>query len=229
MKATVLFLGPLQDATGFSQEEVELREGETLNELWRAYERRYPRLERMAVSVFAAVNQQGCEWSRRLQEGDEIAFMPPVSGGGGDDFYVITRDPIIPGDWVSRLKRPESGAVVVFEGVVRSKSRGRQVLFLDYEAYEPLALAKMAEITREAREEFALDGLGIVHRVGRVGVGETSVVVVVTAGHREAAFAACRYVIDRLKQVVPIWKKEHFAEGAEWVEGERQVEPRLDA
>ena len=118
---------------------------------------------------------------------------------------------------------------MVFEGVVRHRSRGRQVLFLDYEACEPLALAKMAEIVREAREGFALDGLGMVHRVGRVGLGETSVVVVVTAAHREAAFGACRYIIDRLKQVVPIWKKEHFADGAEWVEGEGQFEPRFEA
>jgi molybdopterin synthase catalytic subunit len=229
MKAKVLFFGPLQDATGFSQEEIELRDGETLDELWRAYQRRYPRLDKMAASVFAAVNQQAGEWSRGLQDGDEIAFMPPVSGGGGDDFYVITRAPIIAGDWVGRLKRPESGAVVVFEGVVRNHSRGRQVLFLDYEAYEPMALAKMEEIAREARQGLALDGLGIVHRVGRVGLGETSVLVVVTAAHREAAFGACRYVIDRLKQVVPIWKKEHFADGAEWVESEGQFELRLDA
>jgi molybdopterin synthase catalytic subunit len=92
-----------------------------------------------------------------------------------------------------------------------------------------MALAKMEEIAREARQKFALDGLGMVHRVGRVGLGETSVVVVVTAAHREDAFGACRYIVDRLKQVVPIWKKEHFADGAEWVGSEGQIEPRLEA
>jgi MoaE-MoaD fusion protein len=229
MKATVLFFGPLHDVTGCSQESVELCDDETLYELWPVYQRRFPRLDRMAALVFAAVNQQACEWSRRLADGDEIAFMPPVGGGGGDDFYMITRDPIIAQDWVDRLRRPESGAVVVFEGVVRNHSRGRQVFFLDYEAFESLALAKMEEIVREARQEIALNGLGMVHRMGRVGLGETSVVVVATAAHREAAFGACRYVVDRLKQVVPIWKKEHFADGEAWVEGEGQIEPRLEA
>ena len=229
MKVTVLFFGPLHDVTGFSQELVELRDGETLGELWQDYQRRFPRLARMAALVFAAVNQRACEWSRTLADGDEIAFMPPVSGGGGDDFYAITRDPLIAQDWVGRLRRSESGAVVVFEGVVRHRSRGREVLFLEFEVYESMALAKMEETVREARQEFALDGLGMVHRVGRVGLGETSVVVVATAAHREAAFAACRYVVDRLKQVVPIWKKEHFADGEAWVEGEGQFEPRLEA
>jgi molybdopterin synthase catalytic subunit len=208
-----------------AREEVEVLQGETLDDLWRAYAKRFPRLSEVAASVFAAVNQQARERSRPLQEGDEIAFMPPVSGGASDDFYVITRAPLVAEDWVRRLKRPGSGAVVVFEGVVRDHAGGRQVLFLDYEAYEPMALARMAEIGREARREFAVDGLGMVHRVGRVRRGETSVVVVVAAAHRAAAFGACRTIIDRLKQVVPIWKKEQFADGAEWATGDGQIEP----
>ena len=228
MKVTVLFFGPLHDVTGFSEEVAELREGESLYDLWRAYEGRYPRLDQMAVSVSAAVNQQACEWSRRLQDGDEVAFMPPVGGGGGDDFYAITRAPIIAGDLVNRLKRPESGAIVAFEGVVRGHSRGRQVLFVDCEVYESMALAKMEDMVSEVREKFVLDALGMVHRAGRLELGETSLVVVVTAAHREVAFGACRYVVDRLKQVVPMWKKEYFADGEAWLEGEGQFEPRLE-
>lgn len=181
------------------------------------------------ASVFTAVNQQACEWSRPLQEGDEVAFMPPVSGGAGDDFYVLTPERISAADWVHRLKRDESGAVVVFEGVVRERSRGRQVLFLEYEAYEAMALARMEQVGQEAKREFGASNVGMVHRVGCVAIRETAVLMVVTAAHRAAAFGACQYLVDRLKSVVPIWKKEFYLGGAAWVEGDGQIEQAAGA
>jgi molybdopterin converting factor subunit 1 len=230
MKVNVLFFGLTHDLTGFAQELVDLPEGESLDGLWRRYQSRFPRLSGVADSLLIAVNQEIAPRSARLHDGDEVAFLPPVSGGAGDDIFRITRDPISASDLARRLCASEDGAVVIFEGVVRNHSHGRATLYLEYEAYEPMAVHKMEEIGREAKEKFPIDGLGIVHRLGRLEIGETSVVIVVTSAHRRAAFEACQYAIDRLKQVVPIWKKEYFADGAVWAEAEGEtrilVQPR---
>lgn len=224
MRIKVLFFGVAHDLTGFEQEDVQVAEGTNLDELWRRYERQFPRLNPIADSLVAAVNEEIVERSRLLQDGDEVAFMPPVSGGASTNIYRITRDPIARHELAAELKVPADGAVVTFEGIVRDNSRGRKTLYLEYEAYEPLAVRKMEEIGREAQEKFAIDHVAMVHRVGRLEIGETSVAIVVTAAHRRAAFEACRFAIDRLKQVVPIWKKEHFADGAVWAEGEWPTE-----
>ena len=121
------------------------------------------------------------------------------------------------------VKRPEDGAIAVFEGVVRDHSRGRRTLFLEYEAYEPMAVRKMEEIGAEIKNRYPVDRVGMIHRTGRLEIGETSVAIIVTSAHRAAAFEACRYAIDRLKQIVPIWKKEYFEDGAVWAEGEGQT------
>ncbi len=230
MKVRVFFFGLTHDVIGLRQEQVELAEGESLDGLWGGYERRFPRFREMAGSLLAAVNQQVVERSCALHEGDEVAFMPPVSGGAQRDFFRVTRDPVSTHDLAEQLKAPGEGAVVVFEGIVRDHSHGRKTLFLEYEAYEPMAVRKMEEIGREAREKFAIGGVGIIHRVGRLEIGETSVAIIVAAAHRRAAFEACQYAIDRLKQIVPIWKKEYFEDGAVWAEDEGQtrvlVEPR---
>jgi MoaE-MoaD fusion protein len=224
MKIRVLFFGVTHDLTGFDQEQVEVPEGKRLDDLRREYERRFPRLGEMADSLLTAVNQEIVEQSWALRDGDEVAFLPPVSGGAptsadGEDFYRVTREPIPTAELARQLKAPEDGAVVVFEGIVRDNVRGRRTSYLEYEAYEPMALRKMEEIGREARK-FAIDRVGMIHRLGRLEIGETSVAIIVTAAHRRAAFEACQYAIDRLKQVVPIWKKEYFEDGAVWAEGE---------
>jgi molybdopterin converting factor subunit 1 len=230
MKVSVLFFGMAHDLTGIEREQLEVAEGERVGNLRRRYEKRFPRLRELAGSLLTAVNQEIAEPSLALREGDEVAFMPPVSGGAGEDFFRLTRDPIPTHDLTRQLTAPEDGAVVVFEGVVRNHSRDGKTLFLEYEAYEPMALRKMEEIGREMREKFSVGGMGMVHRLGRLEIGETSVAIVVRSAHRAAAFEACRYAIDRLKQIVPIWKKEHFEDGAVWAEGEGQtrvlVEPR---
>jgi MoaE-MoaD fusion protein len=220
MKVNVLFFGITHDLTGCAEEQVELPEGENLEALRRRYEARFPRLQSVADSLLFAVNREVAQGSTVLRDGDEIAFMPPVSGGTGGDFFRITREPIRASELSLELRAPQDGAVVIFEGFVRNHSHGRTTLYLQYEAYEPMAIRKMEELGDEAKQKFAIDSIGVIHRLGRLEIGETSVAIVVTAAHRRPAFEACQFAIDRLKQIVPIWKKEYFADGAVWAEGE---------
>ena len=233
MKVRVLFFGIAHDLTGFSQEDLEISEGERLEDLRRCYEGRFPRLKEMGDSILTAVNQEIAAPAAALHDGDEVAFLPPVSGGAGDagengnrcgpvDFFRIVRGVIPTAELAARLKTPPDGAVVVFEGIVRNNLGGRRTRYLEYEAYEPMAIRKMEEIGQEARQRFAIDHVGMIHRLGRVEIGETSVAIIVTAAHRGAAFEACHYAIDRLKQIVPIWKKEVFEDGAIWAKGDNQ-------
>jgi MoaE-MoaD fusion protein len=229
MKAKVLFFGISHDVTGISEEVVECRDNTTLTELWSRYVRRFSRLSDLTGTMVAAVNQDVKPWTHRLKDGDEVAFMPPVSGGAPEDLCRITRECIPTAELAASMKAPEDGAVVVFEGIVRNNSRGRETLYLEYEGYEPMALRKMQEIRREIEDKWPIDQLAIVHRLGRLEIGEVSVAIVVTSAHRRAAFEACHYAIDRLKQIVPIWKKEFFADGAVWAEGEGQTKILVEA
>jgi molybdopterin synthase catalytic subunit len=229
MKIKVLFFGLAHDLTGFEHELVEVPDGARLEYLWRQYAGRFPRLGEMAGSLLAAVNQEVVERSRPLRDGDEVAFLPPVSGGSSHDFYRITREPIQTHPLAEQLKAPQDGAVVIFEGIVRDHSRRGRTLYLEYEAYQPMAVRKMEEIGEETKRKFAVDRVGIIHRVGRLEIGESSVAIIVSAAHRRAAFEACHYAIDRLKQTVPIWKKEFFADGAVWAEGEGQTKVLMES
>jgi len=220
MRIKVLFFGFTHDLTGLREEQVELGDGENLQGLRRLYESRFPRLGELAGSLLFAVNQQIAEPLAVLQEGDEVAFMPPVSGGMDDSCYRITNEKISTSDFARSLQAGSDGAVVTFEGVVRNHSNGQKTLYLEYEAYNAMAIRKMEEIGGEAKSKFEIHAVGIIHRVGRLEIGEASVAIVVTAAHRRPALEACHYLIDRLKQVVPVWKKEYFESGAVWVEGE---------
>ena len=137
-----------------------------------------------------------------------------------NQFVAIVREPIDARALAARLQCGEDGAIVIFEGVVRNHSGGRPTLGLEYEAYQPMALEQMRRLAQEARARWPIRSIGIVHRLGRLEIGETSVAIVVTSAHRAPAFEACRYAIDRLKRAVPIWKKEYYADGGVWVEGE---------
>ena len=229
MQVKVLFFGLTHDLTGFAQEQLDLPEGETLDGLWRRYEVRFPSLSSVAHSLLVSVNEEIAPRSRDLHDGDEVAFMPPVSGGTSDDFFQLTHDSIPTSQLTGRLKGPADGAVVVFEGIVRSHSHNRRTLYLEYEAYEPLAVRKMEEIGRRVKQRFAIDRIGIIHRLGRLRIGETSVAIIVASAHRRAAFEAAEYAIDHLKQVVPVWKKEYFDDGAVWAEGEGQTKVLVQA
>jgi molybdopterin converting factor subunit 1 len=221
MTVSVLFFGMAHDLTGVTQQQVEIPEGGCLGDLWEKCVLSYPRLMEIAGSMVIAVNQEVFDSSHPLRDGDEVAFLPPVSGGAEDEFCRITRKPIPTNDLAQQLKAPRDGAVVVFEGIVRDNSRGKKTLYLEYEAYEPMALKKMEEIRHEVKRKFSIDRVGMIHRLGRLEIGETSVAILVTSAHRRAAFEACHYAIDRLKQVVPIWKKEYFEDGAVWADGEQ--------
>jgi MoaE-MoaD fusion protein len=229
MRVRVLFFGQLKDITGLSQEETELSEGARVEDLFERYGRKFPKLAEFRPSIAASVNQEYSHWRAPLSSGDEVAFLPPVSGGQQaaleQDLIRIIRDPIRPDEILSSLKAPEDGAMVVFDGFVRNNFKGRQTLYLEYEAYEAMALSKMREIAATMREKFAIHRIAIVHRLGRLEIGETSVFIAVSSPHRAAAFDACRYAIDTLKRTVPIWKKEFFAGGAVWAEGEQPSAP----
>jgi molybdopterin synthase catalytic subunit len=228
VRVKVLFFGVLKDIAGQAEDQLDLEDGATLGRVFDHYSTRFPRMREMAGSILLARNQEFASPATQLAGGDEIAFLPPVSGGFGlqrevsedGNFFALTWHPIVTHKIFDRLLRGEDGAVVTFEGVVRNNTNGRQTHYLDYECYEPMALKLMARIGREIATGYAIDRIAMVHRLGRMLIGETSVVVVVTAAHRRAAFEAALEGIDRLKRVVPIWKKEHFADGEVWVEGE---------
>lgn len=229
MRVRVLFFGQLKDITGLSRDEVEVSEGARVEDLFDRYGRRFPKLVEFRPSIAASVNQEYAQWRAPLSSGDEVAFLPPVSGGQQaaveQDLFRIVRDPIRSDEIVAAMKAPDDGAMVVFDGFVRNNFKGRQTLYLEYEAYEPMAYAKMREIGVAIREKFPIHRLAIVHRLGRLEIGETSVFIAVSSPHRAAAFDACRFAIDTLKRTVPIWKKEFFAGGAVWAEGEQPSEP----
>src|ERR1700690_1961646 len=225
MRIRVLFFGQLKDIVGMAEEETELSEGSRVEDLFERYGRRFPKLAEFRPSIAASVNQEYAGWRAPLAPDDEVAFLPPVSGGQhegaiADDIFQLIRAPINSHKIVESLKAPQAGALVVFDGFVRNSFRGQPTQYLIYESYEPMAHAKMREIGAQIREKFPIHQLAIVHRLGRLGIGETSVLIAVSSPHRAAAFDACRYGIDTLKRTVPIWKKEHFVGGAVWAEGE---------
>ena len=227
MRVRVLFFGRLKDIVGTAEEQAELSDGARVEDLFERYGRSFPELAKFRASVVASVNQEFAEWRKPLAAGDEIAFLPPVSGGAmsagaavEDDLYGLVRTTIETAEIVSQLKAAPDGAVVVFEGIVRNHSAGRTTLYLEYEAYEAMAMGKMREIGAEMRQKFSIRRFAMIHRLGRLEIGETAVLIAVCSAHRAAAFDACRFGIDTLKRNVPIWKKEFFRDGASWAEGE---------
>jgi molybdopterin synthase catalytic subunit len=218
MRVRVLFFGMLKDLMGKSSDSLELPEGASVRDVLENYLSRAPKLKTSLTSIAVAVNQQYASAETKLKSDDEVALLPPVSGGSGKT--LITRDAICASDVLAHIKQGEDGAAVVFEGVVRNQTRGRRALYLDYEAYEEMALEQLDSLAQRALKEFAVRDVTIVHRLGRLEIGETSVLIVVASAHRAAAFDACRWLIDTLKRTVPIWKKEYFEDGAVWADGE---------
>jgi MoaE-MoaD fusion protein len=224
MRVKVLFFGQLKEIVGTAEDNAELSEGARLEDLFARYSRKFPRFAAFRDSIAASVNQEYADARSALANGDEVAFLPPVSGGqqlaGSSDIFKLVREPIAAAEIVESLKAPQDGALVVFDGFVRNNFRGQRTLYLEYEAYEEMAAAKIRELGAQMHEKFAIHRVAIVHRLGRLEIGETSVLIAVSSAHRAAAFDACRYAIDTLKKSVPIWKKEFFVGGAVWAEGE---------
>jgi MoaE-MoaD fusion protein len=225
MLIRVLFFGMLKDLAGHASDSLNLPEGSTLADVLAHYERQIPRLRELVASIAISVNQEYAGPETSLHAGDEVALLPPVSGGSAADstpgqHAQIVRLKIDAQEVMERIRRPEDGAVAVFEGVVRNHSRGRRTLYLDYEAYEEMALKQLEALAQQALSRFEVRDVALVHRLGRLEIGETSVLIVVASAHRAAAFDACHWLIDTLKRTVPIWKKEYFEDGAVWADGE---------
>lgn len=222
IKITVLLFGQARETVGESTVEVEVGEPATVESAFAVLKARHPKLAEMERSLLFAVNEEYASRRDRLSPNDRLAVLPPVSGGtpAGEDVFEITREPIDIAGLRARVLEGASGAVVIFDGVARNNTKGRATLFLEYEGYTEMALRTLRQIGAEARERWPINHIGIVHRLGRVEITESSVVIVVASAHRRVAFEACHFAIDRLKKIVPIWKKEYFEDGSVWVEGE---------
>lgn len=233
MQVRVLYLGMLRDLAGRERELVQLSEGACLSDLYAELQQRIPKLQDFRNAIALSINYEYADGAATLHDNDEVALIPPVSGGKVDkdstaaitlprvsEHCSLVGEPIQTAAIVAAIKHPEDGAVAVFDGIVRNHSRGRRTLYLDYTAYGPMALRQMEQLTQQALANHAIRDVRIVHRLGRLQIGETSVYIVVASAHRGAAFDACHWLIDTLKKTVPIWKKEFFEDGAVWADGE---------
>jgi molybdopterin synthase catalytic subunit len=231
IRVRILFFGAAREVAGCSEMELDLSAPATARTALEEILARYTDLRRFGRSLLFAVNQEYARDEMEVRDGDELAVFPPVSGGEtleSRDFFELTTTPIDVGEVARRVVPPECGATVTLDGYVREFTRGRKrTLYLVYEAYTPMALAEMQRLGREAHERFEIAHIGIVHRTGRMEIGESSVCISVSAPHRRAAFEACEWAIRELKRTVPIWKKEFYEDGEVWVEGEGVPEELL--
>jgi len=219
----VLFFGGARDTVGANNRDLEIRVPATVATAFEQLLKEFPDLGRFGKSLLFAVNQEYASRETALKDKDELAIFPPVSGGDdieSNDFFEITTSALDVGKIARRVVLPQCGASVTLDGYAREWTAGRRTCYLVYEAYEPMALSEMKRLGDDAHKRFQISHVGIVHRTGRLEIGETSVVITVSAPHRKSAFEACEWLIRELKRTVPIWKKEVFEDGEEWVEGE---------
>lgn len=220
MQITVHYFALLRESIGKTREARDLPEGSRVSDLLRVLAGDYPVVSAMRSSSMLMLNQEYVDEAAEMRDGDEFALIPPVAGGDGSDRFKIVDHPIDPVE-VSRLvEGPSAGAVVVFLGNVRDNAHGREVISLEYEAYPPAAEKMFSQIADELREQWGIERVAIHHRVGTLSIGETSVVIAVASSHRAEAFEACRHAIERIKQIVPIWKKERYRDGDTWIGSE---------
>jgi len=208
MRVTVRLFAGLREHAGTAQRDVDLSDGARVEDVWRALE-----LGDEPAGLVFAVNRAYVERSQALADGDEVALIPPVSGGA----FRLTEDPIDLAAVVAEVEDDHAGAIATFVGTVRAQSRGRQVVRLEYEAYEGMAENVMADLAGRLKERYDLCAIAITHRVGVCEIGDASVAIAVSAPHRQDALAACKDAIDTLKQTVPLWKKEIYEGGEEWI------------
>lgn len=226
MNVTIKFFARLRDLVGNKTLTRDVADNISIAELIENLQTEFPQLAGLMPSTAVALNQEFAGPQTRLHEGDEVAFFPPVSGGtnAGEKSgkFSVTLEPITLDEIATRVVTPETGAVAVFAGVVRNVSDGKAVEHLEYEAYEEMAVAKLRQVADEAHAQWPdIVDMAIVQRIGHLEIGETAVVVAVSSSHRnDGCFEACAYAINRLKEIVPIWKKEIGPDGAAWIEGD---------
>ena len=218
MRVRVRLFARYREALGRERLEVELPEGGTVESAWSAIADRHPELARFRPYTLFAVGQDYVTPDHPLRADDELCLFPPVSGGSDTDVYRVVTEPLSPDAIATIVDDPGAGGIVIFSGVVRNQTEGRPVKFLEYEAHAPMAEVKMREIGTGLRARWpGVKRVAMLHRIGRLEIGEASVLIAVSAAHRGDAFEACRHAIDTLKRTVPVWKKEHFEDGEVWV------------
>ena len=219
MRVRVHLFARYREAAGQEQVDLDIPDGGTVESAWSAVVARHPQLEQYRPFTLFAVGHDYVEPDHALKPGDELLLFPPVSGGSGRrDVFAVVDHPLSPDEIAGQVDDPGAGGVVIFSGVVRNETDGRPVKFLEYEAHAPMAEAKMREIGEAIRARWTgVKRVAMLHRIGRLEIGEPSVLIAVSAAHRADAFDACRYAIDTLKRTVPVWKKEHFEDGEVWV------------
>ena len=217
----VRFFARLRELAGIETQAIQVAPGSTLSDVYAALRGRYAALPERG-SVRGALNQEFADWNAKVSDGDEVAFIPPVSGGAHKVgiLFELTTEPIDSRRMEAAVAHAGAGAICTFTGVVRDNSRGRSVTGLDYEAYGEMAVAEMRKIGDEIAQTWPEARVAMVHRTGKLEIGDASVVVSVSCPHRAEAIAACKWGIDRLKESVPIWKKEHATDGTYWIEGD---------
>jgi MoaE-MoaD fusion protein len=219
MKISLRFFALMRERIGTGEREVDFPGGSHVGDVVAWAEEQFAEIAPLFRSSMVMRNQEYADPTDALHDGDEIAFIPPVSGGQ-DDHFRVTEDVLDPQAISERVAREDAGALVTFVGTVRDNARGRDVLWLDYEAYAEAAEKMLARIGTEMRERWPVLGIAIEHRTGQLYPGEASVVIAVSSAHRDAVFAASSYAIERIKQIVPIWKKESYAGGETWIGSE---------
>jgi len=218
MKVTIRYFAAIREAVGLQSEICDVPDSLTAGDLVDAIVESHPGVKSLQRTSRIMVNHDYAERDRPLNDGDEVALIPPVSGGSGD--FLVTDQPIDMQALSERVASPRAGAVATFAGAVRDHARGRGVLVLEYEAYSEAAEKALEQIGAEIRERWDVEGVTIVHRMGRLSIGEISVGIAVASAHRAEAFDACRHAIERIKQIVPIWKKEFYEDGDSWIGSE---------
>jgi molybdopterin synthase catalytic subunit len=227
MKVQVRLFARYREAAGHDRVELELPEGGTVEAAWDAVSHRFPALGPYRPFTLFALRDDYVPSDHRLGDGDELCLFPPVSGGAGSDWIEVTAEPLFERAVAEAVGDPRAGAVALFSGVVRDQTGGRRVKFLEYEAHAPMALVKMREIAAAIRARWPdIIRVAMVHRIGRLEIGESSVMIAVSSPHRRLAFEACHFAIDTLKETVPVWKKEYFEDGEVWVGLQSECEHR---
>lgn len=231
IRIQIKYFAIIRERLGRSDERKDVASGSTAGDVLALIAGDAPVLAGLMPAVMVMVNQEYAARDQVLHDGDELALIPPVSGGADERWFRVQREAIDPRLVESLVAAPAVGGIVTFSGTVRDHARGKLVVALDYEAYEPVAEKMLARIGDEARDRWSIERIAIIHRTGRLEIGEISVVIAASAAHRAEAFAACQYAIDRIKEIVPIWKKEFYQDGSHWVgtEAEYQRETRSGA